>query len=357
MKKIALSLLVLTLALFLAAPAMADFNPYGSARMMTFYVTDSPAVGDDDKDTVWDLQGNSRIGAKFTTGDVAGHFEYGTGVNLRQLYGTVKLGGGTLLIGQTYTPYAYGSDQVANEDWGFDGFGDTYEGRKPQIVFTMDSGLYFGAIKPEAAEVSATSAPTPVVGAPTPYFKPDTIDLDTTLPKLCVGYDTKLDGTSLGGGIAYNSFNEENLTTGFDESIDSMLLYFHVNADLGEVSLKANFGYGTNLGNFGFTDEPSPGAVVVAGKVEDTTTMLGYVQATFKAGDTPIKLGVGYASSDNDTYKDPDAQMSYFVNATISLADNFFIVPELSMFDYMDDETGAEENDVMWVGVKWQMNF
>ena len=350
MKKIALSLLVLTLVLFLAAPAMAKFEPYGSVRMETYYVTDSPAVGDDDSTLIWDLQHNSRFGARMTTGDIRGRVElgldpsgqetYGGNTYTRLIFGTVKVGGGTLLVGQYYTPYGLGSAQVVWTDNGFEGFGQLYDGRQPQFKFTMDSGLYFAAIKPK--DTSVFTVPS---------------DVDVILPKLAVGYDTKLNGTSLGGGVAYNSFDEEELISGFDETISSMLLYFHVKADLSGVGLQANFGYGTNLTNFGIASLPSGGAVIVGDDVEDTTTMAGYVQATIKAGDTPINFGVGYASSDNDTYADPDAQMSYFVNATISIADNFFIVPEFSMFDYMDDETGAEENDVTWFGLKWQMNF
>lgn len=354
MKKIALILLVLALTLFLAAPAMADFKAYGSVRVETFYVTNSPAVGDDDQDTVWDLQHNSRFGAKMKTGDIAGRVElgldpsgqetYGGNTYTRLLYGTVKMGGGTLLVGQDYDPYTLGSAQVSNTEAGFEGFGKLYDGRQPQIRYTMDSGLYVAAIKPKAASVLGAAVTTE--------------DLDTTLPKLCVGYDTKFEKISLGGGIAYNSFNEEDVPSNFDESISSMLLYVHVKADLGGVGIQANFGYGTNLTNFGIASLPSGGAAVtVAGDVEDTTTMSGYVQATFKAGKTPINLGIGYATSDNDEYSDADAQMGYFINAKFPLADNFFIVPEFFMADYMDDETGAEENDVTWVGLKWHLDF
>lgn len=352
MKKIALSLLVLTLALFLAAPAMADFNPYGSLRMETWYVTDQVAVGDDDSDLLWDMQHNSRIGAKASTGDIKARYELGlrtTGqsggdVYTRLMFASVKMGGGTLLLGQTYTPYIYSSSSVADTDLAFDGYGDTYDGRQPQFKFTMDSGLYFAAIRPSTAQgVITTTDPT---------------DIDTTLPKLAVGIETKLDGVSLGGGIAYNTFNIEIPSVNFDESINSMLFYVHAKADLGAVALQGNFGYGTNLNNFGIGEIPSGSATVdSSGNVEDTTSMTGYLQATFKAGDTPINIGVGYTSSDNDAYSDPDTQMSYFVNATISLADNFFIVPEISMFDKMDDTSGNEEDDQMWVGVKWQMNF
>ncbi len=103
-------LLIIFAVLCLAAPAMAaDWNFYGSARMATFYsIADKDIEGDNDtiNRTLWDLQGNSRFGANVKVNDqIGGGFEYGTGVNLRKLFGTYTFGGGSeLLIGQTYTP-------------------------------------------------------------------------------------------------------------------------------------------------------------------------------------------------------------------------------------------------------------
>lgn len=49
--------------------------------------------------------------------ELTGGFEYGSGVNLRKLYGEWNFGAGSLLIGQTYTPLNYFySNQVYGGD-------------------------------------------------------------------------------------------------------------------------------------------------------------------------------------------------------------------------------------------------
>lgn len=74
--------------LFAASASAADWNFYGSARVQTF-VTDTDNKGaPDTKNFSETLQNNSRIGAKIKVSDeLTGQFEYGAGVNLRQLYG------------------------------------------------------------------------------------------------------------------------------------------------------------------------------------------------------------------------------------------------------------------------------
>ncbi len=98
MKRFTFGLLAVAVALAMAIPAMADSSLYGSVRFATFYDTVNFADGtidangdDSDSDLTWNLNSNSRIGGKFTTGDIGGRFEYGTGVNLRLLYGTWNL--------------------------------------------------------------------------------------------------------------------------------------------------------------------------------------------------------------------------------------------------------------------------
>ena len=94
--------LIVLLVLGLVSPVMAaDWNFYGSARMTTFYVTEDfgdfeNAIGeDDDAGLIHTLQGNARIGATVKASDqIGGRFEYGSGPNLRLLYGTYNFGGG-----------------------------------------------------------------------------------------------------------------------------------------------------------------------------------------------------------------------------------------------------------------------
>lgn len=78
-KKIAVSLLALAVALFLAVPAMADFEPYGSLRLMTgwYDYEANDTGGADDEDLAWEVSDISRFGARFKTGDLGGRVEFG----------------------------------------------------------------------------------------------------------------------------------------------------------------------------------------------------------------------------------------------------------------------------------------
>ena len=369
MKKIGVSLLAVTLALFLAVPAMAEFNPYGSVRIGTFWQTYTPSDGmellgaDDDSDLVMDLGNYSRFGAKVMTGDIAGRVEFGfkgdtADACSRLLYGTWDFGSGTLLVGQDYNPYtnisaqiapapikdpfdvtAAGTSQYNDLDNGFIGYGCLWDVRDPQIRVDMTNGLYVSFIKPEAPSMAG-------------------MNTNVTMPKICVGYKYKAEGISLNPGVAYNTVEYENV--GWSEDFASYLVYLNGKAPLGMADIQWSLHYGQNLGNFGLKGREAAAYAQVdaAGDVEDSDCFGGYVQVAFPVDPATITLGYGYVQSENDVLgKDEDAQSSYFVNAKIPIADTFFVVPEISFYDGMDDANGNEEDDVLYVGLKWQMDF
>ena len=104
MKKFSMALLALTLAVLLAAPAMAaGITPYASMRLGTYWVNHdfndfnpSWTTEDGDSSLMIDIADISRFGAKGQVGDI---------------YGVVELG----LVGQEnpdeYSWYAYGGNQ------------------------------------------------------------------------------------------------------------------------------------------------------------------------------------------------------------------------------------------------------
>lgn len=385
MKKIAVSLLALTLAVFLAAPAMAEFDPYGSVRLGVFWQTDEPAAAgaDDDSDLVMPFGDFSRFGGKFKTGDLGGRVEFGlkgaengNTVYQRLLYGTWDFGGGTLLVGQDYCPYTLVSAQVApgfyDLDNGFIGYGALWNSRQPQIRVNMENGLYVGLIQPAAASTDdiidlAKAAVAREKGAALTDPEEAAIaavladlDIDVTLPKICVGYELKTEDLSLDGGIAYNTFSAESETADFDESITSYMVYVGGKMGLGVVDLQANLHYGQNLGDFDITgrEDAAYAQIDDDGDIEDSACMGGYVQAAFKVDPATITIGYGYTQSENDVAgDDADNQQSYFVNGKIPIADTFFVVPEYSYYDRMKDANGDKEDDTWYLGLKLQLNF
>lgn len=361
MKKIGVSLLAVSLVVFFAIPALAEFDPYGSVRVGTFWENTeyNDAADSDDSDFVMSLGDFSNFGAKFNTGDLNGHVqlalegdENGNAVLLELLYGTWDFGGGTLLVGQDHTPYTLVSDQVApgqeyDLDNGFIGFGALWDGYQPQIMLEMDFGLYVSLIQPETAE--SLNLPTPAG-----------LEEDVTFPKICVGYQHETEGLSINVGGAYNTVEAEIAAMNWEEDFDSYLIYVGGTAALGVVDLQWNLHYGQNLGNFGMIgrEDAAYAEVNATGDVEDSDCYGGYVQVAFNVDPATIALGGGYTQSENDVLgNEKDEQMSYFVNAKIPLADTFFVVPEFSFYDLMEDAMGNDEPEVWCLGLKWQMDF
>ena len=84
-------------AISAVSSASAEWEFYGSVRMGTFYndhdfgdlrsQLESQIPLPDKVDRLeWSLMSTSRIGAKVQRGHLTGHFEYGSGPNLRHLY-------------------------------------------------------------------------------------------------------------------------------------------------------------------------------------------------------------------------------------------------------------------------------
>ena len=170
MKKLLVLFFAIAMVAAFTAPALAAdapmWNFYGSARMATWYSNTSDSDDDsviprgsvtggfagDDQALIWDLQGNSRIGARVNGETIGGRFEYGSGPNLRILYGTYTTGDHEFLVGQSYTPLAYRfySNQAFNTDDGLLSAGNFYTGRDPMLQWKM-GGLRIALVKPITA--------------------------------------------------------------------------------------------------------------------------------------------------------------------------------------------------------------
>ena len=378
MKRIAIGLLVFALAVCFAVPAMAEFKPYASLRVITgwYDYTGNETGGQDDEDLWWELGDFSRFGGKFTIGDLGGHVEFGlkgdgiggNSAYTRLLYGTWDFGGGNLIVGQDYNPYTFIAAQIAPRDAVgtgtgtkrvidgenyFIGYGCLWDSRQPQVRLEMDCGFYVSLIQPETASSVAGFTIPAGVG----------VDEDTTLPKMCVGYEFKGEGFVLNPGFAYNTYELEIDALNWEEDIDSYLLYLTGKAGVGQAELQWSLHYGQNLGDFGIwsREDAAYAHIDVDGDVEDSDSYGGYVQVAFPLDPATITLGVGYVQSENDVVgDDEDEQMSYFIQAKIPLADTFWVVPEFSYYDQMENGTDVgpdEEPEAWFLGLMWRMDF
>jgi hypothetical protein len=355
MKKFTILIAVLAM-IAMAMPAAADpqWDFYGSARVATFWAdTDLPdgvlTLGgdDDDADTVWAVQGNSRIGANVKVSDtLSGRFEYGSGPNLRLLYGTWNFGAGSLRAGQMYTPLTkLISNQVFASDNDLVGVGGLYTGRQGGLMLTVGD-FKLGLYTPAGQTLGAVG------------------DIDYIIPKIEVSYHLALGKAYIDFVGAYQTYDVE--TVGNDFDVDSWILGMGAGVNLGTFYIKSTGYYAENLGNYGngmfniASGTSNDSAVLVGTSVEDNETWGVVLVAGAKVSDmVTVEGGFGYVEAESDLAgtQDDDA-MSYYVNASITLAPGVLMVPEVGVLDGADGRVnGTDGQKTTYFGVKWQINF
>ncbi len=336
----------------MAAPAFAkDVTLYGSARLATFYEhTDNVNVGGpgtDDTDLRFRLQGNSRLGMRASDGPLGGHVEFGTGVNVRLLYGTYKFDAGTLLVGQAETPYNYLLPSVVLDDAGGYGYGVPYSSRRAQLRYTMDNGFYFAGMDP--------NAPT---GIPTAANLPDPIstsgdDNNVYMPQLVVGFANKVDGFDYNVGVT-GLWYERN-----DFDVVAGMAYIISNIDLGVAKVAVTAHAGQNAG--AFLLNRGEGAPIF----EPTNR-----RNVFNAGGSLAVNAFGANVGGAYAYDKPEGQSSdrdkwmAFVNYPVRLAKGFTVVPEFAYYNTSPRAAAGVVaglhgggRDAYFAGAKWQIDF
>lgn len=376
-------LLVIFVVLLFAAPAMAvDWNFYGSARIATFYISnDDDEAGDrgdlsgvgtlgpgetEDDQVQWQLQGNSRLGAKVKHEAVRGQVELGleddTGDNAttRRIYGTWDFGAGTLKIGKDYTPvHQFISGQVYDTDLGLLGYGTAYGDRVGQI------SLRFGGF--EIALINNTS--DDLLGGMTDG------DVDWYLPKIEAEYGMSWDTFNfkiIGGFQTYtieDVSQDPTVGTGSgDVDVTSWTIGGDAGMNFGPAYVKAALNYGNNVDNADWHIAP---AGVQGGfarwdgddGTDDVSTMMGALVAGFKVSDMlSFEGGFGYRldKPDDSSFNpadDDDEAWSMYVQGVIALAPGVWVIPEVGYYDYMKDFNDNDEGSQFYLGGKWQIDF
>lgn len=372
-------LLVIFAVLCLAAPAMAaEWNFYGSARLWTgikstdkeyFDVNSATGGGSfDDTDTQWQDLGNSRIGAKVKLSDqISGAFELGFGtpsggdIYHRKLYGVWNFGDGSLLVGRDYTPIAvFYSARSGDCDENLLNFGAAYEGRRNQIKLTyMD--LQVALVEPSAGGV--------VYETTNESYSGD--DTDFLLPKIVVGYNFKTDMMEINPFAGYQrvTYVAQDPDTGDEgeEILSSYVVGVGGKFTFDPVYVNVSVYYAVNPGAYGLAQSAWSQTLYdnESNSFEDNTSMGGLLVAGYKVNDTvTVEAGYGYVKGESDYITLDGTKEStascYYINVPITLADGFFVVPEISIEDYGDVDTydGSIDNGtIAYYGVRWQIDF
>ncbi len=379
---------------FAFTAAAADWSFYGSARMETFskdaskeVSSNSMAATHDDQDTTWDLQGNSRLGANVAAGDVTGRFEFAVddtaGVTTRILWGEWNFGAGKLGVGQHYTPITIlYSNQVVGGDADLLGWGAAYDGRRPMVRLSI-GGFELALIKPNSGvetiaagsvfETVATTTQTDTllgtVFSTLGTTAGGNLNYDTSIPKIAAKYKFKTDTYFVEAFAGYNTYDVKREDTDVSYSVDSYIVGLGANANFGAFYVKGSIFTGENVGSYGLS-----GGETKASKAEwnatnatfdDSETLMYMGVLGFKASDMlTFEVGYGAVSDEVDVAgggKEEDDRQAYYANAVITLAPGVFLVPEIGKFDYDDSKTNAgvtaENGDITYFGLKWQINF
>lgn len=332
-------LLVLVCLLFAFSGVAAEWSLSGSVRIQSYYENFDKhlsGTGESDTDLNFGLQGDSRLDAEVKVNDkMSATVELGirSSVKTRLFFATYDFGSFKLEIGQDYTPTDFEPfNQVYFEDNALDGFGGVSAGRLPQIKLFMGD-LEIALVK------SATMGDK---------------NYDTMLPKIELAYGLSAAGVDARIFGGFNTYKYEKKTSGFDKSVLNYIVGAGATYAFAPATISAVLWYGQNSGDYGLT---SNGSYNVAGD-ENSKDFGGAIEVGFTANDMlSFAIGYGYQQSDRDDFKKADSQQSYYANATITVANGFYIVPEVGVFDYMKDAGDNKEGKLTYVGAKWQMNF
>lgn len=371
MKKILFILLISSLATLL----MADFNFYGNARIgMWYQMLDEDYTGGEAR---FELQNNiytnSRFGANYSAENFKAVVEFGykpaNAVYLRLLYGQYSFRDFDLLIGQAYTGFSDFSNQATSIYSGLDdgliGYGAYFDGRRPMLKFSFMKGAYAIIMEP------SRSVPFLTAGA-----------VDALIPKINIGYAYQSGNIKFHPTFGLNVVNynpdfatwtvdnpdydpedpasEPYLTMSTDVSVISYALAATVRYKEGDLDFTVQVNAGQNIGNYGLASSSASmaGWNVEKDEVIDIMSVGGYAELGYKVGEkTCLRFGAGYQQSKSDEMKDQDTGMSGYFQAAYKLNGYITLVPEIGLYDNMEDGYGKVEGSMVYAGTKVQVDF
>jgi len=316
-------------------------------------------------------------------GNVGGRFEYGSGPNLRLLFGTWNFGPGTLEVGQDYGSYFYLVSNLCGPggaECNGIGFGSIYPGRIPQIA------LIFGGLRISLEQTQSVSSFSPQTTVPFSAITPNTllltnnqttagtgfIETDLEIPRLAASYTFNAGPGQFFIGGQYNTYKETYGVNNqvLENSIDAWTLGAGTKLAFGPFYVNATFQYGINPNNAGSgpaTLYPSVQLYSSAlDKSEDASYMAAQLILGFKLTDSmTFEGGVIWQNGD---VQSPTSELSfeqntytYYLQMTWSPAKNVYIIPEIGLidFDKLKSSGNADLNygDLTWLGIKWMINF
>lgn len=344
LKKFMKATLIAGLMFGLSAPVVAEeanWSFYGNVRMGVFQeqlTKEKAGDGKADSDFAMGLMSTSRIGAKIQKDKVTALVEYNHAGVLRHFYAQIPLGGGKLLIGQSWCPSValIVAEQVYANDNALVQRGTFYEGRREQITYS-NGGLQVALMQP--------TTPDPTGSA---------VDTDVSIPKIEGAF-------SFGAGpakitlLAGTQSYKVN-TTAKSYSIASTVLGAGIRSAAGPAKISFAMYSAVNSANYGaYTTGNGAATYDAASDSIKNTTAIGYTLAVSASG---LHLGYGSESTKEDvTGAKDDVTTGLYVNYPVKLDSGLVITPEAGIHDDAKDENDVKEGSKSYLGAKLQVNF
>ena len=351
----------------------ANWKFYGNVMMSTFYekykAKDLRNFGAiDDKGTTWGLNTDATIGATVEIGNIEGVFEYEHNVDpsLSYLYGVWNfMPEGKLVVGYDDAPLEFGiSNQVYYANNGLSGFG-SLDGDAAAQIKLIYKGFQFALIDPNPGMNDLGFGGTDVV-----------------LPRIEAAYDFSLGplaGKIMGGYKTFKVVADEDMPTELEETVNSWITGLGLLYDAGPFYFGINGFYGENIGAFGQAvianpEDTSPqiepldiiglnsgmpywtGNEIIDAKTFGVAAALGYKHNDMLS----FEVGYGY-QEDKWKFAGMEEKLkgqSYYLNATITVAKGFYIVPEVGVMRYKcKGLADIDAGKLTYFGAKWQIEF
>ena len=397
MKKTTIVIFAIALTAVFAVTAMAnEWNLYGSARVATFYTNQKledlpdPAGRDTVKNTQWNLQGNSRIGATVKGDMLSARFEFGVtsdggggNVSSRRIFGVWQFTDGWgLKVGKDYTPITFFlSGQVFGSDNGLLQGGNAYGARRGQLA-VEGQGFKIALIDNAPGTVTvidpdATDTITFANSASESYF-----------PKIEASYLWKhgdLGGTHFFGGFASQKYYGTITEVGnpvqqqFSKTSNSWVFGIGGEYNFGPMFVKPQLSYYQNGATGGWlggviaqaagqdvSGGIEQGAFLLGTELIDANTFMGMLALGFSPTEQlTLELGGGfnYNREKDDTNLKDHTFYELYLQAVYTMAPGVFLVPEAGFrsFGELKFDTPNTPNidlGTLWYfGAKWQINF
>lgn len=348
-------LIVLSLVIKSTADA-SETNIYGSVRFATFFISENDMKDTRDKEyTMWELMNDSRVGGKIENNTIKAGFEFGNGhdrVELRKLFATYSFSENLKIkIGKDYTPLNYfPSNQVApiyeNEgDSGLKPYGGIYEGYENMIELSTDR-LKIALIEPATEDDDAKLK----LGLDA--------DIEKTAPKIEVSYNIGSENCYADFYTGFQTYKLIQNATEVEYDVNSWVLGINVGAHFGPFYALGNAYSGQNINPYGLWADGDDSPRIIGDEIYDCTTDGYIVVLGFEATESTIfETGIGYIVHNLDGAVTKDETFSAYINLQYHVNDMFYVVPEIGIVNYMEDNAGTEEGKKTYAGVKWQIDF